>query len=295
MLPRELYSKVQRFHFKTRYMSSGLFAGQYISAFKGKGMEFAEVREYQVGDDVRDIDWNVTARFGHPYVKLYSEERELMVILVVDLSASQLFGTRSRTKREVAAEVAGLLAFVAVRGNDKVGAVLFSGNDLRFVPPAKGPAHVWGLIKDMFAQKVSPGTSDLSSGLTYVNRIIRRRSIVFFISDFLTAEPDEKLATTIRLTARKHDLTCVKVADPAERVLPDAGLGYFSDPETGHVFAADLSSRDLQKKWQIMTRRNDQELSRIMNKSRVDLINVSTDGSTVEPLTAYFRKREARK
>lgn len=295
MLPRDLYSKVQKFHFKTRYLSSGLFAGQYMSAFKGKGMEFAEVREYMVGDDVRDIDWNVTARFGHPYVKLYSEERELMVVLVVDLSASQLFGTRKRTKREVAAEVAGLLSFVAVRGNDKVGAVLFSGKDLRFIPPAKGASHVWGLTKEMFARPVSAGESDLAAGLNYVNRVVTRRAIVFFISDFMTAGADDKLATAVKLTARKHDLTCVKVEDPAELTLPDAGLGWFSDPETGRVFAADLSARELRKRWDIMVRRNEQELSRMMNASRVDLIRVRTDGSTVEPLAAYFRKREARR
>ncbi len=275
-------------------MASELFAGQYTSAFKGKGMEFSEVREYQPGDDVRDIDWNVTARFGHPFVKVYSEERELTVLLLVDVSPSHLFGTRKAFKRELAAEVAGLLAFVAIRTNDKVGAILFSNKVERFIPPRKGAGHVWGLIREIFAHPATPGVTDLSAPLEYLSRVVRRHAIAFMISDFMTPSYGDGLKTALSLASRKHDVTAVRIQDPAERVLPDLGLAWLIDPETGKKVAVNTSSKSLRRKWSQEVEKRDAEFSSLLAASRVDLVDLFTDRSVVEPLTVYFRKRETR-
>ncbi len=295
MLPKELYSKIQKFHFRTRFMANDLFAGQYVSAFKGKGMEFAEVREYNTGDDVRDIDWNVTARLGHPYVKVFSEERELTVLLLLDLSASHLFGTKKRFKRELAAEVAGLLAFVAVRTNDKVGAILFSDKVDRFIPPKKGAGHVWSLIRNIFSEENPSGTTDLSAPLDHLNKLVRRHAIVFLISDFQIPEFDKKTRVALSLAARKHDLTAIRIQDPAERVLPDVGLTWMRDPETGQVLAVDTSNKGVRKRWEKEVARHDAELKQLLTPSGVDMVELSTDGSVVKPLTEFFRKRETRR
>lgn len=295
MLPKELYAKIQKFHFRTRFLANDLFAGQYISAFKGKGMEFAEVREYTPGDDVRNIDWNVTARLGHPYIKVFSEERELTVLLLVDLSASNLFGTRNRFKRELAAEIAGLLAFVAVRTNDKVGAIMFSGQVDKFIAPKKGAGHVWGLIKEIFSHEIQPGVTDLSAPLDYLNRLVRRHAIVFLISDFLLPEINDKTRVAVSLAARKHDLTAIRIQDPAERILPDVGLAWLKDPETGQVIAVDTSNKTLRKNWDLDVEKRDAELKNLFARSGVEMVELSTDRPVLKPLTAFFRKRETRR
>jgi uncharacterized protein (DUF58 family) len=244
---------------------------------------------------VRDIDWNVTARYGHPYVKVFSEERELTVILAVDLSGSTLFGTRRRFKRELAAEVAGLLAFVAIRTNDKVGAVLFGRDVDRFIPPKKGAGHVWRLIREIFAHQASPGVTDLATPLDYINRVVRRHAIVFLVSDFLVPAFDDRLARALSLTSRKHDLTAVRVTDPAERRLPGTGLIHVQDPETGQILAVDTKDKKLRRWWEQTMADRDTRLGHLLGRSGVDVVNVTTDGSVVRPLTAYFRMREMRR
>ena len=231
MLSEEMLKKIQGFHFRTRYLANDLFAGQSESAFKGQGIEFAEVREYQPGDDIRTIDWNVSARFGHPFVKVFHEERELTVMLLLDLSGSHLFGTRGKFKRELLAEIAGMLAFLAIRTNDKVGAILFSAQVEKYIPPKKGAAHVWRLIKEIFTYEPQQLTTNIDAVLSYLNRVVKRQAIVFLISDCM----DSGFDRSIRLTAKKHDLTVIRIIDPAKTVLPDIGLMTMQDPETGQV------------------------------------------------------------
>ena len=290
MLPPELLKKIQRFHFKTGKMASDLFAGQYESAFKGQGIEFAEVREYQPGDDVRTIDWNVSARFGRPFVKVFHEERELTVILLLDLSGSHLFGTRTKFKRELLAEVAGMLAFLAIRTNDKVGAILFSAGVEKYIPPKKGASHVWRLIKEIFSYEPRDLTTNLDGVFTYLNRVARRHAIVFLISDCM----DEGFDTSLRLTAKKHDLSIIRVSDPAEDRLPNVGLVTLRDPETGQIATINTGSRRLREAWQQERRARKDYLDGIVRRAGVDLVDLSTDGSLIEPLSRLFDRRRKR-
>jgi uncharacterized protein (DUF58 family) len=290
MLPEELLKKIQKFHFKTRRLASDLFAGQYESAFKGRGMEFAEVREYQPGDDIRAIDWNVSARFGHPFVKVFHEERELTVMLLLDLSGSHLFGTREKFKRELLAEVAGMLAFLAIRTNDKVGAILFSSRVEKYIPPRKGASHVWRLIKEIFAYEPENLATNIDAVLTYLNRVAKRHAIVFLISDCM----DTGFESSLRLTAKKHDLTIIRVSDPAEKELPDLGLMTLRDPETGHVALINTRSRDLRERWRNYRADEAAYLSELLKRAGVDLVDLHTDGSVVEPLTRLFNNRRGR-
>lgn len=290
MLPEELLKKIQKFHFKTRRLASDLFAGQYESAFKGRGMEFAEVREYQPGDDIRTIDWNVSARFGHPFVKVFHEERELTVMLLLDLSGSHLFGTREKFKRELLAEVAGMLAFLAIRTNDKVGAILFSSRVEKYIPPRKGASHVWRLIKEIFAYEPENLATNIDVVLTYLNRVAKRHAIVFLISDCM----DTGFESSLRLTAKKHDLTIIRVSDPAEKELPDLGLMTLRDPETGHVALINTRSKDLRERWRNYRADEAAYLSELLKRAGVDLVDLHTDGSVVEPLTRLFNNRRGR-
>ena len=291
MLSQELYKKIQGFHFRTRYMASDLFAGQYESAFKGRGMEFAEVREYQPGDDIRSIDWNVSARFGHPFVKVFHEERELTVMLMLDLSGSHLFGTRSKFKRELLAEIAGMLAFLAIRTNDKVGAILFSSQVEKYIPPKKGASHVWRLIKEIFTYEPEKLTTNIERALNYLNRIVKRHAIVFLISDCMDTGFDRSL----NLSAKKHDLTVIRICDPAEDSLPDLGLMTLQDPETGRLVTVNTRSKALKQKWSNYQRQHTAQLASILRKAGVDLVPIYTNGSVVEPLTRLFDKRRKKK
>ena len=287
MLTEELLKKIQMFHFHTKRLANDLFAGQYESAFKGRGMEFAEVREYQPGDDIRTIDWNVSARFGHPFVKVFHEERELTVILLLDLSGSNLFGTRIKLKRELRAEVAGMLAFLAIRTNDKVGAMLFSSNVEKYIPPKKGASHVWRLIKEIFTYEPKDLTTNLDEALTFLNRVVRRHAIVFLISDCM----DTGFEKSLRLTAKKHDLTVIRVSDPAEDELPDLGLMTFRDPETGQVALINTRDKKLRARWRTYRKDQSDYLSGLLRKAGVDMVELSTDGPVVEPLTRLFESR----
>jgi len=290
MLSEELLKKIQGFHFKTRRLANDLFAGQYGSAFKGRGMEFSEVREYQPGDDIRTIDWNVSARFGHPFVKIFHEERELTVMLLLDLSGSNLFGTREKFKRELLAEVAGMLAFLAIRTNDKVGAILFSSRVEKYIPPKKGVSHVWRLIKEIFTYEPRDLTTNIDAVLTYLNRVIKRQAIVFLISDCM----DEGFEKSLRLTAKKHDLTVIRVTDPAEAELPDLGLMNFKDPETGQVALINTRNKGLRERWRNYRQAQAAYLSDLLKQSGIDRVDLQTDGPVAEPLMRLFDRRSRR-
>ena len=290
MLPEELLNKIQRFHFKTHRLANDLFAGQYESAFRGRGIEFAEVREYQPGDDIRTIDWNVSARFGHPFVKVFHEERELTVILVLDLSGSHLFGTKKKFKRELLAEVAGMLAFLAIRTNDKVGAILFSSQVEKYIPPKKGASHVWRLIKEIFTYEPGNLTTNIDAVLTYLNRVVKRHAIVFLISDCM----DTGFERSMRLTAKKHDLTIIRVSDPAEDALPDVGLITLRDSETGQVTLINTRSKRLRDQWRDDRKKQADYLADLVRKAGVDMVELSTAGPVIEPLTRLFDQRRRR-
>lgn len=290
MIPEEVFKKIQQFHFKTKRQANEIFAGQYESAFRGRGMEFAEVRQYQIGDDIRTIDWNVTARFGQPYVKVFHEERELTVMLLLDLSGSLLFGTRNKFKRELLAEVAGMLAFLAVRTNDKVGSILFSSRVEKYIPPKKGTAHVWRLIKEIFTFEPRDLTTNIDSVLTYFNRVSKRHSIVFLISDCM----DSGFEKSLRLTAKKHDLSVLRVIDPAEEELQDIGLVSMSDPETGQRAFINTSSKSLKRKWQDFHHHHRNYLSDLFKKAGVEMVELRTDGPVIEPLAGLFDTRRRR-
>ncbi|MDP2646119.1 MAG: DUF58 domain-containing protein [Desulfobacterales bacterium] len=290
MLPEELLKKIQGFHFKTRHLANDLFAGQYESAFKGRGMEFAEVREYQPGDDIRSIDWNVSARFAHPFVKVFHEERELTVMLLLDLSGSNLFGTRNKFKRELLAEIAGMLAFLAIRTNDKVGAILFGARVEKYIPPKKGASHVWRLIKDIFTYAPEDLTTDINAALTYLIRVVRRHAIVFLISDCM----DSGFEKTLKLASKKHDLTVIRISDPAEKTLPEVGLMTFRDPESGQVAVINTQSKALREKWRVAWNTHEQYLSSLFHKTGVDMVEIDTAGSVVKPMARLFDRRKSR-
>lgn len=290
MISEELLKKIQRFHFKTKRQANDLFAGQYESAFKGQGIEFAEVREYQIGDDIRSIDWNVSARFGRPFVKVFHEERELTVMLLLDLSGSHLFGTRGRFKRELLAEVAGMLAFLAIRTNDKVGAILFSSQVEKYIPPKKGVSHVWRLIKEIFTYEPQNLSTNLDSVFTYLNRVVKRHAIVILISDCM----DTGFEKSLKLTAKKHDLTVIQVTDPAEEQLPEVGFVTLRDPETGEVALVNTRSRTLKEKWRSYRNGQAEYLSQLLRGAGADFVTLSTDGPVVEPLTRLFERRRNR-
>lgn len=291
MLSDEQLKKIQGFHFKTRHLANDLFAGQYESAFRGQGLAFAEVREYQPGDDVRAIDWNVSARFGHPFVKVFHEERELTVMLLLDLSGSLLFGTKRKFKRELLAEVAGMLAFLAIRTNDKVGAILFSSKVERYIPPKKGAAHVWTLIKEIFSYVPDDLGTHIKGGLEYLNRVVKRHAIVFLVSDC----QDGGFATPLRIAARKHDLTVIRLTDPSEEQLPDVGRVCLKDPETGTVAFVNTRNKTLREKWRRRRMEQHARLTTLLRRTGVDLVDIRTDGSISEPLGRLFDKRRHRR
>jgi uncharacterized protein (DUF58 family) len=290
MLPREVLRQIRRLQLKARRAVEDLLGGEYHSVFKGTGIAFDEVREYQVGDDVRSIDWNVTARAGHPFVKRFIEERELTVVLAVDGSGSSQFGTRSQLKREVAAELAAVLAFSAIANNDRVGLIQFTDRVEHFVPPAKGTRHVLRLIRDvLFFQPERRGTS-LREALDYLNRVLRRRTIVFFFSDFL----DRDYERPFKRTARRHDLVAVRVTDPREEELPAVGLVELEDAETGGHFLLDTGNRQVREAYARAAVERRDGVRQLTRSAGVDLIEVGTDGGHLDALIRFFRLRERR-
>jgi uncharacterized protein (DUF58 family) len=290
MLPREVIRQIRRLQIRARRAVEDLVGGEYHSVFKGMGLAFEEVRAYQPGDDIRAIDWNVTARMGHPFIKRYIEERELTVMLLIDCSASHHFGTQVQQKREVMAELAAVLAFSAVSNNDKVGLIACTDRVERFVPPRKGSRHVLRLIRDvLFFQPVHPGTS-LREGLDYLNRILHRRAIVFLLSDFL----DDGFERSLKRTARHHDLIAIRITDPREEAIPDVGLLELEDAESGERLLLDTGSRRVREAFADAARQRREALLQLVRSSRADLIEVSTDGGHLDALIRFFRLREQR-
>jgi uncharacterized protein (DUF58 family) len=290
MLPREVIRQIRRLQIRARRAVEDLVGGEYHSVFKGMGLAFDEVRAYQPGDDIRLIDWNVTARMGQPFIKRYIEERELTVMLLIDCSGSHLFGTQVQQKREVIAELAAVLAFSAVSNNDKVGLIACTDRVERFVPPRKGSRHVLRLIRDvLFFQPVHRGTA-LREALDYLNRLLRRRAIVFLLSDFL----DSGFERSLKRTARHHDLIAIRISDPREEELPDVGLLELEDAETGDRLLLDTGSRRVREAFALAARQRREALLQLVHSSGADLIEVSTDGGHLDALIRFFRVRERR-
>ena len=288
MEANELIKKVRKIEIKTRGLSSNIFAGQYHSAFKGRGMAFSEVREYQYGDDVRDIDWNVTARFNKPYVKVFEEERELTVMLLVDMSSSLDFGTSGMYKKDMVAEIAATLAFAAIQNNDKIGAIFFTDRIEKFIPPQKGRKHILYIIRELLGFEPESRHTDLIVPLQYLTNAIKKRCTTFLLSDFID-ERDFKSALTI--ANRKHDVVAIQVYDKRVEELPDVGLMKMIDAESGEDMYIDTSSRkvrDMHHKWWI---EHQQQLRDVFTKSGVDSISVRTDQDYVKSLMNLFAKR----
>jgi uncharacterized protein (DUF58 family) len=290
MLSREVLEKVRRIEIQTRRLLTDALAGEYHSIFKGRGMEFAEVREYQMGDDIRTIDWNVTSRTGSLHVKKFTEERELTVLLVLDASGSADFGTRSRFKRELAAEIGALLAFSAIRNNDRVGAVVFTDDVEMYVPPRKGRSHVLRVIRDLLYFEPKGRGTNLARAAEFLNRVTRKRAVVFLLSDFLDAGFEKPLA----VAAKKHDLISIFISDPAEAVIPGVGLVELEDAESGQRLLVDTSDRKAMAAFQRAAleraRRRHQEL----NGMGIDVIDVDTAVPYDRPLLRFFEMRSRR-
>jgi uncharacterized protein (DUF58 family) len=290
MLPRDVIKKIQTIHIRTSYLVNDVLAGEYESAFRGRGMEFEEVRAYQAGDDIRDIDWNVTARMGHPFVKTYHEERELTIILMVDVSSSGQFGTVDMFKNEVAAEIAAILAFAAIKSNDKVGLIIFSEKIERYVPPKKGRGHVWRVIKEVLQHQPQHTGTDLKVALDYLNSVARRRVVAFLVSDFI-AEGYEK---ALRITNKKHDVIAVSITDPRERSLPPVGLVELEDAESGETLLVNTFDERLREGFEACGRRESERRDEQFRSVGVDHIAISTDRPYVDPIMKFFRMREKR-
>ncbi|MAA53111.1 MAG: DUF58 domain-containing protein [Phycisphaerae bacterium] len=290
MIPAELLKKIRRIELRTSRTVNDVLAGQYHSAFKGRGMEFEEVRQYQIGDDVRTIDWNVSARAGEPFVKVFREERELTVMLLVDLSGSQNFGTHRQFKRELVAEIGATLALSAIRNNDKVGLICFTDRVELFVPPRKGPRHVLRVIRELLALEPEGRGTDLSVALEYLNRIQKRKCTAFMISDFI----DSGFESAMQIARRKHDLIAVDVRDRFEEEIPRMGLVEVRDNETGHGMLLDTGSRTARDAYRRMTEQAENELDTWMNRYRIDRLTLRTGEAFVESLSRFFKRREAR-
>ncbi|MEE9430946.1 MAG: DUF58 domain-containing protein [Melioribacteraceae bacterium] len=290
MLTKELLKQVRQIEIKTRGVVNDVFSGEYHSVFKGRGMEFSEVREYQVGDDIRTIDWNVSARFGHPFIKIFEEERELTLMLLVDLSGSLVFGSVDKTKQQIAAELTAVLAFSALKNNDKVGLILFTDEIEKFVPPRKGKSHVLRIIREILSFEPQGNKTNIQAALEYFNHSVKKKSIAFLISDFI----DEGYEKILRIVSKKHDLVNIVLEDPREKDLLKAGLIKFKDAETGITRYIDTSNKSVQEyfKQKINERKSTQD--EIFLKSRVDTVNIDISTSYVKPLINFFKLRERR-
>jgi uncharacterized protein (DUF58 family) len=287
----ELLKKVRKIEIKTRGLSQNIFAGEYHSAFKGRGMMFSEVREYQYGDDIRDIDWNVTARHNHPYIKVYEEERELTVMLLVDVSASRNFGAIGDEKRQMIAEIAATLAFSAIQNNDKIGAVFFSDKIEKFIPPKKGKKHILFIIRELLDFTPQSSGTDIALALRYFTDAMKKRSTVFLISDFIDSNDYQKPLT---IACNKHDIMAMQVYDKRDAKLPDVGLMRVADLETGQTQWIDTSSSRVRKVYDKWWYDRQQQMADTLQHSRVDYISVATDEDYVKALMGLFKTRGTR-
>lgn len=290
MIPKELFKKIRKLEIRTKGLVSNIFGGEYHSAFKGQGMEFAEVRPYQFGDDIRSIDWNVSARYDETFVKIFEEEREQTVMLAVDISGSEDFGSVQKFKREIAAEICAIVAFSAIQNNDKVGLLLFSDQVELFVPPKKGRRHVLRLIRDLFAHERTSTKTDISVALNHLLHVLNRRSIVLLVSDFM----DRNFEAPLRAVSRRHDTIAVHLVDPREMELPSMGLVELTDSETGQNIVVDTGSARVRDAYSDDANARQSEIERIMLQARVDRIPIMTDEGYIEPLITFFKHRHRR-
>ena len=291
METQELIKKVRKIEIKTRGLSSHIFSGEYHSAFKGRGMAFSEVREYMAGDDIRAIDWNVTARFGHPYIKVFEEERELTVMLLVDVSASGSFGTQKQFKKDLMTELCAVLSFSAIQNNDKIGLIFFSDKIEKFIPPKKGKSHILRIIRELIEFEPTSKKTDISEGLRYVTNVIKKRSICFVISDFM----DDRFEDAMKLANKKHDIVALQIYDKRETELPDAGLIRFEDAETGEIKLIDSSNKNTRDQYKKNWLKHERKIFDVFTRSGVDKAKIHTDESYISPLMLLFKRRGSKK
>ncbi len=290
MISKEVLKKIRKLEIQTKGLVNTLFGGEYQSAFKGRGMAFSEVRAYNYGDDIRQIDWNVTARTGDPYIKIFEEEREQTLMLCVDISASGVFGSHNQRKMDVAIEISAVLAFSAIKNGDKVGLVLFSDGVEKVVPPKKGRTHVLRLIRELYTTRPKGRGTDIADALGYVNRLLDRRAIVVLASDF----QDEDYEKQLRITNQKHDLVSIIINDPLEDELPNIGLVPFRDAESDKEVLIDTSNKAVRMQYAKKKRAHKDQLGEALLKMKVDTVNVSTNKSYVRPLMNFFQRRMSR-
>jgi uncharacterized protein (DUF58 family) len=286
-----LFKKVRQIEIKTNGLSNHIFAGEYHTAFKGKGMAFSEVREYHSGDDIRSIDWNVTARYNTPFVKVFEEEREMTVMLLIDVSASGNFGTRVQFKRELATELSAILAFSAIKNNDKVGVIFFTDKVEQFIPPKKGKSHILRIIREVLAFQPTGKGTDISDAIEYFNSVIKKRSICFILSDFMSKEFDNPL----KIASKKHDLVALRIHDTREDSLPNIGLVQMQDAETEKIIFVDTSSKKVRDNFAEKKAAATKKLRKLFPASGVDLIDITTGSDYVKPLINFFKTRGGRR
>ena len=286
-----LLKKVRKIEIKTKGLSNHIFAGEYHTAFKGKGMAFSEVREYQPGDDIRSIDWNVTARYNAPFVKVFEEEREMTVMLLIDVSASGNFGTQEQFKRELATELSAILAFSAIKNNDKVGVIFFTDKVEQFIPPKKGKSHILRIIREVLAFQPTGKGTDIAGALEYFNSVIKKRSICFILSDFMSKEFDRPL----KIASKKHDLVALRIHDTREDILPNVGLVPMQDAETEEMIFVDTSSKKVRDNFAKNRLQATEKLRKLFPASGVDLIDITTGTDYVKQLMNFFKTRGSRR
>lgn len=293
MTPQELLKRVRKIEIKTKALSHQIFAGEYHSAFKGRGMAFSEVREYQYGDDVRNMDWNVTARMSAPYVKVFEEERELTVVLLIDISRSGLFGTAGETKRELVAEIAATLAFSAMLNKDKVGALFFSDRVEKFIPPKKGRSHLLHIIREILEYTPEHDGTDIGEALRYLTNAIKRRCTAFVLSDMLDVDASgaPRYEDALKVAVNRHDVSVIRVYDPRERSIPDVGLVHVKDSETGRSAWVNTSSRAIRAAYENWFRNANEAAGKLFNRYQVDSVDTATGEDYVKNLMALFHKR----
>ncbi|MEO9532743.1 MAG: DUF58 domain-containing protein [Crocinitomicaceae bacterium] len=284
---KELIKKVRKIEIKTKGLSNQIFSGEYHSAFKGRGMAFSEVRDYAVGDEIRTIDWNVTARFNEPFVKVFEEERELTVMLLVDVSASEMFGTKNQIKRETITELCAVLAFSAVSNNDRIGLILFSEGIEMFIPPKKGKSHILRIIRELINYEPKNTGTNIGEALKYFTKMVKKKSIAFVLSDFVA----EDFSDAIKIASRKHDVVALKVKDKAEFEIPNIGLAQFKDLETGQAKWINTSLRYVRNKYQKAAQEKEEEIRQLFRRSKTDYCEIFTDEGYIKPLMNLFKNR----
>ena len=284
----ELLKKVRKIEIKSRGLSNQIFSGEYHSAFKGRGMAFSEVREYMPGDDIRTIDWNVTARFNHPYIKVFEEEREMTVMLIVDVSASENFGTKNQLKNELITEVCAVLAFSTIQNNDKIGVIFFSDKIEKFIPPKKGKGHVLLIIRELLQFKPQNKKTNITQALQFFTNVIKKKSTAFVISDFID---NKDFSDAIKIAGKKHDTIALRVFDEKENELPKMGLVKFTDAESGEIKWMDTNSAHVRKNYFVQSKKRDEKLVSIFRRSGVDIANINTRESYIKPLMSLFKQR----